>query len=67
MDIDISIAGVEIRMTRQEFFQMKCDLLELERLKSYGVDNWSFYGDALDGFEEEKDDMYEKLFLGGKI
>lgn len=51
-----------MEITETEYFDLKRAELKLARLEAAGVDNWDWYGDALnpDG-EESYDDAVEKL------
>lgn len=57
----------KIEITRAEYFELKCAQMLLSRLENGGVDNWDWYGDALnpegeESYSDAKDKLRAEIF-----
>lgn len=56
-----------INITKQEYYALKCSQLKLDLLSCAGVDNWDWYGDALnpdegESFSQQCDTIHAEIF-----
>lgn len=56
-----------ITISKTEYYYLRCNKLELERLEAGGVDNWEWYGESLnpDGepsLTEAEETLYKEIF-----
>jgi len=56
-----------ITITKREYFELKCAEIQISMLEAGGVDNWDWYGEALNpegelSYREEKAQLHKELF-----